>query len=89
MADKRANYALQRLVNQGLLQRNTKLSSKGEVAEWAQVADLMQKEHPEKAQEILNIVTRYNNRDTQSARIRKLPYYPLIKEQYLPQLRSA
>lgn len=89
LADKRANYALQRLISQGLLQRNTKLSSKGEVAEWAQVADLMQKEHPEKAQEILNIVTRYNNRDTQSARIRKLPYYPLIKEQYLPQLRSV
>lgn len=89
LADKRANYALQRLVNQGLLQRNTKLSSKGEVAEWTQVAELMQQEYPEKAQEILSIVAKYSNRDTQSAHIRKLPYYSLLKEQYLPQLRCV
>lgn len=89
LARGRANYALNRLTQQGLLQRNTAATSKGEVAGWDKVADLMQANYPDKAAELREIIANHETIDAQYGKIRVLPYYQLIKDSILPQLRCV
>ena len=89
LARGRANYALNRLTQQGLLQRNTAATSKGEVAGWDKVADLMEANYPDKAAELREIIANHETIDAQYGKIRVLPYYQLIKDSILPQLRCV
>ena len=87
LARRRANYAITRLTEQGLLKKSTPTSSKGEVAGWDQVAALLDAGHPEKAAAVREIIAEHGTIDAQSRIIRTLPYYQLIKDSILPQLR--
>lgn len=87
LAQRRANYAINRLTEQGLLKKSMPTSSKGEVAGWDQVAALLDAGHPEKATAVREIIAKHSTIDAQSSIIRKLPYYGLIKDSILPQLR--
>lgn len=89
LAEKRAGYALQLLVEQKLLQTNTKTIYRGEVAGWEQVAAIMSKKDSIKGQEIANIVSKYESINRQTANIKKLPYYSEIKDSILPLLRCV
>lgn len=89
LAEKRASYALQRLLDQRLLQSNTKTTHRGEVAGWDKVAAIMQLRDSTKAAEISDIVARHESIDKQSMFIRRLPYYQEIKDSILPQLRCV
>ncbi len=89
LARRRAAYALNSLTQQGLLQRRTATTSHGEVAGWDKVADLMEANYPDKAAELREIIANHETIDAQSGKIRVLPYYQLIKDSILPQLRCV
>lgn len=61
------------------------------VAEWTEVADLMEKDSvpfTAEAAEIRSIVEKYKNPDAQFQQIAKLPYYASVIKSFLPKLRS-
>lgn len=64
-------------------------AEKAEVATWEDVAKLMEKDSLlTEAQGIRDIIAKNPNQDLQSAKMRSLPYYDIIRDKYLPQLRS-
>ncbi len=68
-----------------------KFTSNAKVAPWADVISLMRADSlNDEAKQVENIAMRYDNIDTQSRAMRKLPFYArLLEGKYLPQLRRV
>ena len=91
LADERLGYALQTVSNflPERLREGVEMKKAARVASWKEVADLLRKDSlNDEADAIENIIAEKADPNRQGAAIRKLACYTLIKEKYLPQLRS-
>ena len=62
----------------------------GRVAKWKEVAELLKKDNRQKeAEEVESIIAKYSSEDKRGSAIRKLAYYQMIEDKYLPQLRKV
>lgn len=62
----------------------------GRVAKWKEVAELLKKDNKQKeAEEVESIIAKYSSEDKRGSAIRKLAYYQMIEDKYLPQLRKV
>lgn len=92
LARRRLDYAMNYLASQlsADTRQRTKFASKASVASWSEAADLLEADSlTEEAARIREVMRRYpKSVDSQSRAISKLPFYGLLKEKYLPRLRS-
>lgn len=93
LAERRMRSALNYIVGQlsSSTRRNLEVSSHAAVAPWSDVVALMRRDSlDEQADQIEEITERYKNKDEQSKRIRRLPFYSsLLEGKYLPSLRRV
>ena len=62
----------------------------GRVAEWREVSELMRKDSlVAEADAVDEIIAKYKREESRGAAIRKLAFYSVIEEKYLPQLRRV
>lgn len=92
LADARMAGALNYIV--GRLDSDTRegleVSSSARVATWKEVATLLRADSlMSEAAAIESVVARTSNQDAQSREIRKLSFYPLLLDKYLPRLRRV
>ncbi len=93
LAQKRMDFAIGYLRSKlpEDMRSHMKFTSNAKVAPWADVISLMRADSlNDEAKQVENIAMRYDNIDTQSRAMRKLPFYArLLEGKYLPQLRRV
>lgn len=92
LARRRMNYALDYLRQQvpDELRKGMRFSSKADVAGWDDVVALMRADSLEaEADRVSAVLRRFKHIDDQGRQIARLSCYGLIKEKYLPRLRSV
>lgn len=92
LANQRMSFALKYLKERipATMRANMKFSSKAEVAPWSEVVSLLRKDSLyDEAEKLESIVKRVRKMDDQGKQIRKLSFYRLLLEKYLPMLRSV
>lgn len=78
------------LINPDLL-KNAKLSSDAEVADWAEVVNMLRADSLyEEADKVQDVIDRYSTIDGRSYAMKRLPFYSsVIAQDYLPRLRRV
>ncbi len=93
LAQKRMDFAIGYLRSKlpEEMRSHMKFTSNAKVAPWVDVISLMRADSlNDEAKQVENIAMRYDNIDTQSRAMRKLPFYArLLEGKYLPQLRRV
>lgn len=71
--------------------RYIEMDSKATVATWQMLADMLRADNLiTEAEEIEKVINKYpNSRNNQSYAIKRLPFYSMINEKYLPRLRKV
>ncbi|MBR7029568.1 MAG: hypothetical protein IKI05_09255 [Bacteroidaceae bacterium] len=82
------NYIVGRLDSE--TRQDLEVHSNVRVATWQEVADLLREDGlTDQASAIERIVARYKDQDTQSREMRKLDFYKMLLDDYLPRLRQV